>query len=250
MSQAKAVTRYRWASAFCTDPGPTRRVNEDAYLEAPDAGFWAVTDGMGGHEDGQLASRMVIEALDSLPASCSRYGLLQAVQRCLADVNCRLQEVAQQCYDGRPIGCTIALLMAYGDSALCLWAGDSRLYRLRQHRLHQITRDHSHLQELIDQGRMGEGDPRAPTISHILTRAIGAAPQLVLDTRVEKIEAGDVFLLCTDGLYRTISEDEIQRTLVTYRCADAARTLLHQALARHPRDNVTVGVVCIGNCGA
>ncbi|MDQ2696413.1 MAG: protein phosphatase 2C domain-containing protein [Pseudomonadota bacterium] len=232
-----------WTSAACTHVGAVRKVNEDAFLDQPQRGLWAVADGMGGHQAGDVASRMIVEGLERLPEAGDCGALAQDVTRRLQDVNRRLRAEAARRYQHRTIGSTVAILLAHGDRGVCLWVGDSRVYRLRAGELRQLTRDHSHVQELLEQGLIQPHQARNHPMGNIITRAVGAAEQLEVDRIDLTLQPGDLFLLCTDGLNRAVTDGEIARCLS--RGADAARELLDLALVRGVNDNVTVIVVGI-----
>jgi len=237
------VGMYVWTSAFHSDPGPVRPVNEDSWLDASDIGLWVVADGMGGHEAGQMASRMIIDALETVPQPTSRDDLVEAVDRRLVMVNQRLREVAAEAYSGRIVGSTVAVLGAFEREGVCLWAGDSRIYLLRNGHLTQLTRDHSHVEDLIEQGLIARDQARDHRLSNLITRAVGATDELQLELRIEPLQDGDVFLLCTDGLNKVVADNEIRETLSGGDCEEMARALIHLALVRKVSDNVTVGIV-------
>jgi serine/threonine protein phosphatase PrpC len=127
----------------------------------------------------------------------------------------------------------------------CLWAGDSRLYRLRAGRLERMTRDHSFVQELVDRGQLSPDAARSHPWRNRITRAVGVGEKLELDAIQGRILAGDVFLLCTDGLTGELEDAEIERVLAGAPPEDAADRLLEMVLARGARDNVTIVIVAV-----
>ena len=233
----------RWESTVQSHRGCVRRVNEDAVLDRPDIGLWAVADGMGGYETGAVASRMVVDALGGVPAGGRLSGLVDAVEDVLMDVNTRILAHAEQHLDGRMIGTTVVTLILRDRAGACVWAGDSRLYRLRDGRFEQISRDHSHVQELIDEGELLPEDAEGHAEANVITRAVGALPALFAEATVFSVREGDVFLLCSDGLYKEMVAQEMVDQLANRSAATAAHDLLDQALARGARDNVSVVVV-------
>jgi serine/threonine protein phosphatase PrpC len=237
------MTEPSWESAFFSHPGAVRPVNEDAFLEAPDIGLWAVADGMGGHQAGQTASRMVVDALDALAPGATAGGLEDGVRRELGAVNERLRTLAREAFGGQTVGSTVAVLILSGDAAICLWAGDSRIYRLRDGRLRQLTLDHSRIEEMIQGGLVDREQAASHPLANIITRAVGGDDELHLDQSHDDARGGDRFLLCTDGLIRTMTDAEIEAILGRDAVADAARHLLELALTRRPADNVTLGLV-------
>jgi serine/threonine protein phosphatase PrpC len=243
MPDMKRNAQFTWRSAFSSDPGPRRPANEDAWLDAAEIGVWAVADGMGGHDAGQVASRMVIDALGNVRKMATQVGLVEHVKQRLNDINRGLREIGKSQFDGRTIGSTVAVLCAVDRQVVCLWAGDSRIYRMRGGHLIQMTKDHSPLEELIDEGLINRKDAKNHRLSNVITRAIGADDTLDLDSRSGDAQDGDVFLLCTDGLNKVVSDDEIGQTLLAGDCQEIVKALVHLSLVRKVSDNVTVGAV-------
>ena len=236
-------------SHFVSHRGSVRSLNEDAYLEAPDLGLWAVADGMGGHEAGDLASRLVIDALDEVQPATTPADMIAQVQEQVAAANRRIRLLSEQRLQGRLTGSTVAVLIICADTAVCLWAGDSRIYLYRDGALTRLTRDHSRTEELIAMGLLGADEEADSSDANVITRAVGTEDHLELDSRVEPLAADDVFLLCSDGLNKVVHDDEIGTTLSATRTGAAAR-LVELALNRAARDNVTVGVVaCMDDNG-
>jgi protein phosphatase len=142
------TTEFGWTSAARSDTGCVRQINEDAVLDCPERGLWAVADGMGGHAVGDLASRMVIETLSQVTdADDGLAGVIEQARKRLLDANAMLREEAARRQVAR-IGSTVVMLAARDGACAYLWAGDSRIYLLRRGRLVQLTRDHSHVEEL------------------------------------------------------------------------------------------------------
>ena len=232
-----------WTSASRSHPGRVRAINEDAWLEQPQSGAWAVADGMGGHALGEFASRMAVHCLAALSAPKALPPHLAAAQARLREANRRLRAEALR-RDVPIIGTTIAALLVAGRDCACVWAGDSRVYRLRAARLQQLTCDHSQLQAARMSGTAGAVDvtlERPP--ANVITRALGAADEIELDSVVIDVQDGDVFLLCSDGLSNEVDEASIVQALLPGRCKFAADTLLDLALARGGHDNITAVVV-------
>lgn len=226
-----------------TDVGMVRASNEDSFLVRDDAGLWVVADGMGGHQSGALASSLVVGALAELPEFTSGYGLLKAVRETLAKVNGDLSRRGASLETGGVIGSTVATLLISEAHFACVWAGDSRIYRLRGGALQRLTHDHSVIQELIDRGELTPAEAAVDRRSNIITRAIGAREELELDVAHGSVEAGDRFLLCSDGLTGAVPDRELL-ALMSFRVMDhAADALLDRALERGATDNVTLVLV-------
>ncbi|MFZ1642566.1 MAG: protein phosphatase 2C domain-containing protein [Candidatus Contendobacter sp.] len=239
---------FQWSSAGRSHVGMVRAINEDACLVLPERGLWAVADGMGGHEAGDIASQMVVSALQQITPPSDWPDFLEAVRESLRDVNRRLREESAQRYQHRTIGSTVVVLIVYEAQCACLWVGDSRIYRLRDGQLQQLTRDHSHVQELVDQGLIAPGDAHRHPLANVITRAVGSADELQVDEVVHPLQAGDLFLLCSDGLNKTVDDEEIARLLAhsDHNCQEAVKAFIHLALMRDASDNVTTVVVNIG----
>jgi protein phosphatase len=237
-----AVSPFLWSSASCSHPGRVRTVNEDACLEQPRCGVWAVADGMGGHSLGEFASRLAIRSLMDLPVEGALEERAATAETRLLEANRRLRvEAARR--DVPVIGTTIAALLVAQRRFACVWAGDSRVYLYRDGRLRQLTRDHSQL-EALRSLHLGSSDAtldRPP--SNVITRALGGDDSLELDAVGADLADGDVFLLCSDGLTNEVSEAAIVQALMPGSCRLAAEALVEMALERGGHDNITAVVV-------
>ncbi|WP_089724894.1 PP2C family protein-serine/threonine phosphatase [Candidatus Thiosymbion oneisti] len=229
-------------SAGATHRGNVREVNEDAYLDRPDRGLWAVADGMGGHAAGDLASRLVVQTLETAPQHPFLGLAVASLRDCLGDANRRLGAEARRRGEA-VIGSTLAALMAMGGHCVSLWVGDSRIYRLRNGTLHRLSHDHSQVQALVDQGRLSPDAMEEHPAAHVVTRALGAGELLEVDAQLCEIKNGDRFLLCTDGLTREIPEGDILEFLARIGLNAAPQALIDEACKRGARDNVTAVVV-------
>ncbi len=238
---------FHWSSAGRSHVGMVRTINEDACLAMPELGLWVVADGMGGHEAGDVASRMIIETLQQTPPPPSWLDFLNSVREALHDVNRQLRRESVHHYQNRTIGSTVVVLLAYEHQCACLWVGDSRIYRLREGHLEQLTRDHSHVQELVDQGLITPEEAHRHPLANVITRAVGSADQLEIDEVMHSLQDGDLFLLCSDGLNKTVTDEEIVRLLAhsNHNSQEAVKAFIHLALMRDASDNVTTVVVNI-----
>ncbi len=238
---------FKWSSAGRSHVGMVRAINEDACLVMPELGLWVVADGMGGHEAGDIASQMLVESLQQTPTPLDWQDFLESVRQRLQEVNQRLRLESAQRYQNRTIGSTVVVLLAYETQCACLWVGDSRIYRLRDDQLQQITRDHSHVQELVDQGLIAPEDAHRHPLANVITRAVGSAEEMLVDEAIYPLCPGDMFLLCSDGLNKTVSDEEIGHLLIhsDHDCQEAVKAFIHLALMRDASDNVTTVVVNI-----
>lgn len=229
----------RWTSAARTDVGLVRSRNEDAYLDEPRRGLWAVADGMGGHAFGELASGAVVAALAGMPDTAGMDESIETARLRLHQVNAMLRAQAHT-RQVSVIGSTVVVLLARGSEVACLWAGDSRIYLYRHGRLQQLTRDHSQLEALRARGDDIAASAASP---NMITRAVGAADTIELEVTGMNARDGDIFLLCSDGLSTPVADEAIAAALAPGDPAQAAHELVGLALANGGRDNITVVVL-------
>jgi serine/threonine protein phosphatase PrpC len=225
-----------FVSAGATHMGYVRSSNQDAFVENAAAGLWAVADGMGGYRDGDVASRMVCEALSDVDLSGSLEDGIDAVRQAMNSVNQGLHDAAVRPIDPIVSGSTVAMFLAKQTRCAMAWAGDSRVYRLRYGQLTQLTSDHTWAQELNLQSLDEEAQ-------HAITRAVGGEDTLLLDVRRDRVHLGDRYLLCSDGLTREVSDQRIAQLLTFGTVTESAEVLVTAALAAGARDNITVIVV-------
>lgn len=243
-----AGTELNARSSSATHVGMVRKLNEDSYVSRDDVGLWSVADGMGGHQAGDLASKTVVEALATVPACSDIHELLNATRTALNEANTKLISMDGQFAGGRVPGSTVVVLLITGGEAAVVWAGDSRIYRLRNGVAEQITRDHSHVQELVDQHLIRPEEAESHPMANVITRAIGIDEPLETEALLVDVMEGDRFLLCSDGLTRLLSLEEIQNLMHSQEMDEATHTMIHTALIRGAPDNVTVvEVQCMGN---
>lgn len=231
-----ANIRPAYVSAGITDVGRLRPTNQDALVALDRAGIWAVADGMGGYRDGDVASRMVCENLQQVAAEGSLDEAVSAVRQRMSEVNRRLYEASLRPINPVVSGSTVAIMLARGPECAVLWAGDSRIYRWRQGQLAQLTTDHTWAAELNLQQADEEAD-------HAITRAVGGESTLILDVRQDRVQPGDRYVLCSDGLTRELNDARIAAAVSTGDAKSAARTLIDATLQAGARDNVTVVIV-------
>jgi type VI secretion system ImpM family protein len=217
-------------SAAATDVGRARTNNEDGFVERPEAGLWAVADGMGGHSHGEVASRMICDALADFQVDGTFEQAVEATSRRLQEVNDHLLSHAKSSHPADRSGSTVVALLLRGVRSAVLWAGDSRVYRWRGGKLEQLSQDHS----LAAISGPGAAE------SSVITRAVGVQPDLTLDVHRDAVVADDRFLLCSDGLTRVVSEAQISSLMETADLRAAVDGLIKATLEAGAPDNVTV----------
>lgn len=233
----------RWWSSCRTNAGRIRKINEDAYLERFDLGLWLVADGMGGHEKGDEASRILVDSLEDCPAPKSLEEFVDSVKERLSLANRRVRKAASRIGPYKLMGSTVVALLAYQGECVCLWAGDSRAYLFRGGQLKQVSRDHSLVEQMITRGELSREEASRHPIANRINRAVGTHDNLVLDERRFELLDGDSVLLCTDGLNKELSDQEIASVVNAYECEEASQELLDLSLERGARDNVTLALI-------
>lgn len=227
-------------TASRTHVGLIRKVNEDSILVRDDCGLLVVADGMGGHEAGDVASARVVEALRQLPVTDGLDNMVEDAVVALKGVNQDLIDLAGAADGSRSIGSTVVGVVVSDGEFRCFWAGDSRAYRIRDNQIVQLTRDHSLVQDLVDVGMLHPNDAVDHPNSNIITRAVGVAEDLRIDTVGGDARPGDQFLLGSDGLTRLVDDGELAAELTASPPAVAAEKLLETVLARGAPDNVSI----------
>ena len=228
------LTPPRFRSAAATDVGRVRTVNQDAFVERAEVGLWAVADGLGGHVDGEIASRMVCDALVDFVPDSSFEDAIDGARHRIMQVNDHLFRGSGRAPDAGRCGSTVVAFLARGTRCAVVWAGDSRVYRWREGRFEQLTRDHSAAEP-------GYPGPQEPT--NVITRAVGGEATLTLDVYRGRVHAGDRFLLCSDGLTRVLPEGNIRAWMQHEDIQSAVAGLISATLDGGAPDNVTALIV-------
>jgi serine/threonine protein phosphatase PrpC len=237
------MEHMQWQSSALSHQGNVRDHNEDSCLDNGARGLWVVADGMGGHDHGDYASQLIVERLQHVPPADRPSEFIDSVENTLMEVNQHLYDKSMQGEEPSVIGSTVVALLAFDRYCVTAWVGDSRAYVLHKGRLAQVSRDHSEVQSLVDQGLVRAEDAESHPKANVITRAVGGAEYLYVDFELREIAGGDRYLLCSDGLFKDINEDEIADYLGRGDCEEAAASLLELALSRTCNDNVTVVVV-------
>jgi len=219
-----------YRSGALSDVGRARTTNQDAFLERPEIGLWVVADGMGGHRDGDLASRMVCDVLSDLTPADHFEATIEAVEQRLRAVNAHLYRAATRPDDPVQSGTTVVCLIVRGDRCAVMWVGDSRVYRLRNGEFTQMTTDHS----------WSQSDGATEADANVITRAIGGDSDLLLDVHRDRVMPGDRYLLCSDGLTRQLDDLQIATLLQQNHVSAATHNLIAATLDAGAPDNVTV----------
>jgi len=228
-----------------THVGKVRSANEDAVIGLPEHQLWAVSDGMGGHKNGAYASNAIVEALGALSPSLPAGELMQSARDAVLEAHeTILAESARN--GGATIGATVVMLLISAGHFACLWAGDSRLYKLSDGKLQRVSRDHSLVADLVEAGHLTDEEAENHPHSNVITRAVGVGEVLEVDKRIGRVGRGDRFLLCSDGLTKYANDALLEEVLQTEPIETISERLLQIALDGGGADNISVIVVELG----
>lgn len=233
---------FEFETSSRTHTGHIRKFNEDSIFTNANVGIWLVADGMGGHNDGNLASAMIANAASVFAAPATQLSLAEDFKQKIKTVNTRLLNISNG-DNALLVGSTVVALVIEGYTFTCLWAGDSRCYLVRAGTISQVTHDHTEVQELVDQGTISPSEAKTWPRRNVITRAVGADYDLQLETVSGDVKHGDYFVLCSDGLTGHVSDKEIQETVRWAGSREACDKLIDMALERGGKDNVSVIVV-------
>jgi protein phosphatase len=235
-------TLAHFDTGAATHVGKVRQRNEDSFLIRPEAGIWTVADGMGGHAAGDLASTTVVNALKSIESPGSAAELLALCEERMIEANAQLQEVSRA-RGGITLGATVAVLLIYETDYACVWSGDSRIYRIRDGEIAQISRDHTEVEELIAEGLLRREEAKTWPRRNVITRAIGVREAPELEMTSGELRPDDAFIICSDGLTGHVEDAEILDHVSRSYSQQACDELIALTLTRGATDNVTVVVV-------
>ncbi len=230
-------------TAASSDVGLRRRGNEDRFAVVPELGLCLVADGMGGHSAGQVASALAAEAVvaslrEMAGGSASATEKLRSA---IEDANRAIYAASRQRSEYSGMGTTVVALLAEGGRASLAHVGDSRAYRVRDRRIRQLTDDHSIVGELLRRHEISADDAREHPHRHVLTRALGVRGHVQPDLAELTPEAGDVFVLCSDGLTNHVEDQEIAKlALESPDLDECCEALIELANHRGGEDNTTV----------
>jgi protein phosphatase len=228
-----------------SDTGKVREINEDAVATLPDFGVVVLADGMGGHNAGEVASLLAVETIaTSLLSSTQAADRPPSIVPVIESANRAIRELIEQQPELEGMATTVALGWFHDGLIQFGHVGDSRIYRLREGSLQQLTRDHSMIQELVDQGVFGslEEAHASGVRNNILTRGIGVEPSVEVDEGTETLHQGDIYLICSDGLSNMVTDPVMEQVLRQYRqdLEGASNRLLELALENGGQDNISL----------
>lgn len=241
-----------------TDVGP-RKMNQDHFGWWPELGLFVVADGMGGHNAGEVASQMAVEAIHSFIAESAAspditwpFGLevknsvdLNRLTTAVRLANRKIYNEGSRSPELSGMGTTVVAALVLGDRIAMCSVGDSRIYRMRHGALEQLTRDDTWLASVLGEQNAEEADPQHP-LRHVLTSVVGTKDDVKPGAREEQIASGDRFVLCTDGVHGKLDSASVASVLAgSPSAADGAANLVNEAITRGTTDNATALVINI-----
>lgn len=238
-------SEFQWKTAAFTDVGVIRTVNEDSYMTNDHQAHWVVADGMGGHSAGDVASQAVVKALQPIEQKPLFSDFVDDIEDCLVDINNHLLELAAE--DKKVVGTTVAGFALRESHCLYYWVGDSRIYRLRAGQFMQLSIDHTYTEEMVQKGELKPEQVRDHPQKNVITRAVGGDTELFTDFDMDDIQAGDYFLICSDGVEKEASDEEVEAIMSKHgddldRCG---QEIIDLVVSRGAPDNVTLILVLV-----
>ena len=238
---------FSLSASGLTDIGLQRPNNEDSFLSHSEAGYFLVADGMGGAAAGEIASRIFTETTERIiPLSKNRTEekAVELIKNSFLEANAKIRAHIRDISDHEGMGCTADLLVFHTHGFALGHIGDSRTYRLRNGHLTRLTKDHSLIQDHIDQGLISSEEARTHRLRNVISKAVGVKEKLEIDIIRGHCFGGDLFLLCSDGLSDMVSDEDIAKILLNSDSLNnRIKLLLEQALAGGGLDNITMVLV-------
>ncbi|NOR50978.1 MAG: serine/threonine-protein phosphatase [Gammaproteobacteria bacterium] len=226
-------------SSAITHQGNRRTHNEDAILAIDEQKLWVVADGMGGHNAGDVASQSIVNDLKEYKNHGNLGQSVLWIDKIIHKTNINLIQKAEELTNDGLIGSTVAILVAQNSDGILMWAGDSRVYRLRQGNLEQLSKDHSLVNEAISSGEILIEDAKDHPDANVITRAVGHIKSLQIEQKRITIEDADRYFICSDGVNKELDDSAIAELISDLDIADANQKLVQRTLDLGGRDNIS-----------
>lgn len=226
-----------------THRGGVRKHNEDAFLEAPESGLWVVADGMGGYQAGDVASQLTCDTVERELRRGETGLSVRELEQALCQANDRIRQYGREALEGQMVGSTVVALLIHSGHYHLFWAGDSRCYLARSNKVVQISRDHSQVADMVEQGLLEPAQAERHPLAHVITRALGVEDTVALDYRTGEVRPDDMFLLCSDGVSKEFNCEELAGFVNCAQISDASLAIMHAALVNECNDNITCIIV-------
>jgi serine/threonine protein phosphatase PrpC len=238
----RSPASYQISCHGVSDTGHVRSKNEDSILVLEDENVWIVADGMGGHHAGDFASQTITNNLSLFKQHASLDDSILLLEENILNSNAVIRKKSLKLGRNATIGSTVVCVYIWRNLLFTLWAGDSRLYRYRDARLERLTEDHSYVEELVRMGKLEAREAEAHPAANVVLRGVGIDDQLRIDLEYFELQDGDIYIICSDGLYKDLEEAKIAPIIESHpeNMNELAQTLLDASLAAGGTDNTSL----------
>jgi len=233
---------FQISSHGVTDVGHVRTKNEDSILVNEDENIWIVADGMGGHHAGDFASQTITNNLSLFKQHASLDDSILLLEENILNSNSIIRKKSFKLGRNATIGSTVVCVYIWNNFLFTFWAGDSRLYRFRDANLERMTEDHSYVEELVRMGKIEARDAEEHPAANVVLKAVGIDDHLCIDFEYSELRHGDIYIICSDGLYKDLAESEISPIIESNSedMTDLSQALLAASLAAGGTDNTSI----------
>lgn len=233
---------FQITSNGVTDTGRVRDKNEDSILVHTDENVWIVADGMGGHHAGDFASQTITNNLSLFKQHASLDDSILLLEENILNSNSIIRKKSFKLGRSATIGSTIVCVYIWNNLLFTFWAGDSRLYRYRDGKLERLTEDHSYVEELVRMGKIEAREAEEHPAANVVLKAVGIDDNLCLDFEYFEVEQDDIYIICSDGLYKDLEETEITPIIESNpeNMVELSQSLLAASLDAGGTDNTSI----------
>ena len=241
-AKLKSPPDYNIASCGVTHTGHVRDRNEDSILMLEDEKIWLVADGMGGHHAGDFASQTITRNLGLYKQQDSLEDSILLIEENILNSNMIIREKSSKLGKNATIGSTVVCIYIWRNMLFTFWAGDSRLYRFRRKKFERLTDDHSYVEELVRMGKIEAKDAESHPAANVVLKAVGIDDELCLDFEYFEISDNDIFVICSDGLYKDLDENNIAEMIGKNQddMVSLSQSLLASSLQAGGTDNTSI----------
>ena len=233
---------FQISSKGVSHTGNVRSKNEDSILVHAEQNLWTVADGMGGHQAGEFASQTITDNLSLFKEHRSLDDTILLLEENILNSHSIIRKKSEKLGRNATIGSTVVCVYVWQGYLFTLWAGDSRLYRYRDGQLKRLTEDHSYVEELVRMGKLEARDAEEHPAANVVLKAVGIEDSLRIDMEYYQLQDEDIYIICSDGLYKDLEEDKIAPIIESSRedMSGLARSLLSASLDAGGSDNISI----------
>lgn len=241
-SNTKSSTGFNVTSVGVTNTGNVRTRNEDSILLLDDEGIWLVADGMGGHHAGDFASQTITRNMSLYKQQDSLEDSILLLEENILNSNAIIREKSTKLGKNTTIGSTVVCTYIWQNYLFTFWAGDSRLYRYRKNKIERLTEDHSYVEELVRMGKIEASDAESHPAANVVLKAVGIDDELCMDFDYFELLNDDIFIICSDGLYKDLDETTIAKIISDNKddMVALSQSLLSRSLDAGGTDNISI----------